>query len=260
MSATLLSARSFRPTSLGRLSLWLNASVESSLTLNGNTVSEWRDISGNERHFSQTTAAQQPNGTARTQNGLRVLDFADGQALAGNAGARSIMRNIGGATVCVAAQIDTLTAPPSGGVRVFFQANNNSTLGRVSMFMRDFTDTFEVGGRRLDSDSLASVAYAADTNAHVLTGVINFADSDAFIYGDGVEKASSTSFQTAGNTSDTDSGAISVGASVDTAGAVFANQFDGWIGEVIVYPRVLSSAERLAVERYLGRKWGIAVS
>jgi hypothetical protein len=34
---------------------------------------------------------------------------------------------------------------------------------------------------------------------------------------------------------------------------------DGQIGEVILYARTLSAAERFVVERYLGWKWGVTV-
>lgn len=260
MSATLLSARSFRPTSLGGLSLWLDASVGSSLTLNGNTVSEWRDISGNARHYSQTTAAQQPDGTGRKQNGLVVLDFANGQALAGNTATKSIARNISGITMCIVGKLDSLAAPPVGGIRVFWLASNNLLASRAIVFYRETPSYFEAGGRRLDSDSFQSVSGAANLNPNVITGVLNYANSDAFIYGNGGLSGNNFGFQTDGSTSNTDSGATSIGAAVDASGAVTGNQLDGWIGEVVIYNRVLSSAERLTVERYLGAKWRIAVA
>lgn len=40
--------------------LWLDAADSSTITLNGSTVSEWRDKSGNARHAAQATAASQP--------------------------------------------------------------------------------------------------------------------------------------------------------------------------------------------------------
>jgi hypothetical protein len=37
-------------------------------------------------------------------------------------------------------------------------------------------------------------------------------------------------------------------------------QWQGWIGEILLYDRALSASERLNVERYLGKKWGITVA
>ena len=49
------------PLQLGaNLSLWLDASDASTITLNGSTVSQWNDKSGNARHATQATAANQP--------------------------------------------------------------------------------------------------------------------------------------------------------------------------------------------------------
>lgn len=55
------------PASLGSdLSVWLDAEDESTIVLNGSTVSLWKDKSGNGRDASQTTASKQPI----YQNGL----------------------------------------------------------------------------------------------------------------------------------------------------------------------------------------------
>ena len=266
MSPRLLRPRAsgvFTPRSIAGLGLWLDASNTSSLTFNSNTVSEWRDLSGNARHYSQATAAQQPNGTARTRNGRRVLDFADGQTLAGNAAARGLSRSVGAITMIAVASVDSMTQPPVGGIRTIWASSGGTALGRsVILYRAGITGdgTLEVGGRRLDSDSFASFGYAANTNANVLSGVIDYANSDAFIYQNGTLRASEPNFLTSGNTSDADATWTSLGASSDATGAAVNNQLDGFIGEVCVYRRALSSAERLTVERYLGAKWGITVA
>ena len=49
------------PVALGSaLSLWLDAADASTITLNGSTVSQWSDKSGNGRHLAQSSAALQP--------------------------------------------------------------------------------------------------------------------------------------------------------------------------------------------------------
>ncbi|MCH7226945.1 M6 family metalloprotease domain-containing protein [Haloferula sp. A504] len=55
--------------------LWLDASDTTKITLNGSTVSEWRDKSGNSRHASQATASSQPAFTAGGLNSMSVLTF-----------------------------------------------------------------------------------------------------------------------------------------------------------------------------------------
>jgi hypothetical protein len=64
------------PAALGSsLALWLDADDFSTITLNGSTVSQWRDKSGNGRHASQADVANQPTYTANGLNGKPELTF-----------------------------------------------------------------------------------------------------------------------------------------------------------------------------------------
>lgn len=69
-------AQIWTPAELGAsLALWLDASDASTITLNGSTVSQWRDKSENSRHVNQPTASKQPTYTLASQNGLNVISF-----------------------------------------------------------------------------------------------------------------------------------------------------------------------------------------
>jgi hypothetical protein len=63
------------PAQLPGLALWLDAADASTITLNGSTVSQWNDKSGNNRHASQATAANQPTYSATGLNGKPTLTF-----------------------------------------------------------------------------------------------------------------------------------------------------------------------------------------
>lgn len=64
------------PAELGAsLALWLDADDASTITLNGATVSQWRDKSGNSRHVSQGTPSLQPAYLAANLNGKAGIDF-----------------------------------------------------------------------------------------------------------------------------------------------------------------------------------------
>lgn len=55
------SQRNFTPKSISGLALWLDASDLGTITKDGsNYVSEWRDKSGNAKHFTQATGGAQP--------------------------------------------------------------------------------------------------------------------------------------------------------------------------------------------------------
>ena len=59
----------------GNLALWLDADDAPTITLNGSTVSQWQDKSGNARHVSQATASVQPAYLANDLNGKAGIDF-----------------------------------------------------------------------------------------------------------------------------------------------------------------------------------------
>lgn len=64
------------PAALGSaLALWLDADDAATVTLNGSTVSQWRDKSGNSRHVSQASASLQPTYIASSLNGRAGLDW-----------------------------------------------------------------------------------------------------------------------------------------------------------------------------------------
>ena len=67
----------FVPTDLANLIGWWDASDASTFTFSsGAEVSQWRDKSGNARHFAQATAGNQPTRAVVTQNGLPGVTFA----------------------------------------------------------------------------------------------------------------------------------------------------------------------------------------
>ena len=65
------------PADLGSssLGLWLDAGDAGTITLNGSTVSQWNDKSGNNRHVAQATATKQPLYANNILNGLSAVSF-----------------------------------------------------------------------------------------------------------------------------------------------------------------------------------------
>jgi len=63
-----ITGRTWTPSQIST-ALWLDAADSSTITLNGSTVSQWNDKSGNGRHATQTTAANQPTYSVAALNG-----------------------------------------------------------------------------------------------------------------------------------------------------------------------------------------------
>lgn len=248
-------ASGFNPRSIAGLQLWLDGSDSSTLTLNGSTVSEWRDKSGNNRHFAQATAANQP--ATGTLNGRRTLTSAGSAFMTGNAATLGVARNIGGLTMIV---VGTETNTSGGSTYTMITFTVAASLAARAAIVRVSVNAnfqFAAGGRRMDADAFALAGSAANQSAAatVLTGTFDYANSDAFLHKDGTLAGQTTTFQTDGNTSDTNSQGVGL-----FAAPTGTNAMSGSIAEVLVYNRSLLAAERQRIERYLGRKWGVTVA
>jgi len=186
-------------------------------------------------------------------NGRPVLRF-DGtdDYLDLTATAANIARNVGGLTIfCVTKLNDVATT----GFALFISTN---TVGYARahgcVYNQSGSGTIRFGGRRLDADANSLTGtLAPNTNPHVSSAVYNYASSDLYGFINGSSVVSNTSFQTDGNTSDTDSGEV-----VIARGSSAYLKAD--IAAIIVYNRALAEHERCQVEHYLSQRYGIAVS
>jgi hypothetical protein len=191
------------------------------------------DQAGNSRTASQATAGNQP--TFSTVNGRAVITYASGQNFT-VANSAAVIRNVPGFTELVALQATTIT----GSFRAIIDYRNNSTAPRAAMYVNN--SNFNVGGRRLDANAYASQEVAANANWNRLMG--RFRYSAALL--DTILNGTTTTlnpFQTAGNTSDTDSG----------SGPFIGGTYIGLMTALAVYSRALSDAEVVQADIALAR-------
>jgi hypothetical protein len=241
----------FTPLSLNP-QLWLDAADTATITESSGAVSQWDDKSGNGRHFTQATGANQPATGTNTRNGLNVISFDGNDFL--TLGTNDLARNVSGATIYVVYQH---AANPTGDRRIF-NINNGTASGFVRVLILDgvTSQRTQTGGRTLDADSFASVtgSIVISTNYLYRASIFDYANTDLFNYVNGILDASTTSFQTATTTSNTASIRARVGADVNVTPATF---FSGQIAEILVYHTAHTTAQRLTVETYLKTKWGL---
>jgi hypothetical protein len=256
MSPRLLRPRTttgFNPKMLSGLAVWYDGADASTFTLNGSNVSQWDDKSGNNRHGVQATAGSQP-AYGTWSAGKRSLDNSDFRTgfLSVSSGL-GMTRNIG--AFCISAAIRVAAA--SNGQLVFL-ATTPVAGSRIRLAVNENvggTGGFSALGRRLDADAIAGTIGGTSPVPfadYIVTGVWDFANATARIYSNGTLLNSNTSFQTAGNTSDTNAGAVQIMG----LGAFFYGQ----MGELVAYTTLPSDAARIRLERYLGRKWGVTVA
>lgn len=220
--------------------LWLDASDAATITQVANAVSQWNDKSGNGRHATQVTAANQPTTNTRTINGLNVIDF-DGTN-------------------------DNLDLPSgvygwsNGDLTVFGVVQYDSSIGNRSWLTGSGSGSNEFNaGRRNSAGSLTESAFSTSS-----AGV--FANSSQVVSTVGVGqtrimgcvKSGSSQFHFRDGTKGSAATAATftmTQAEIGIASSTF-DPLNGVIAEIIVYTRVLSDSECNQVGAYLATKWG----
>jgi hypothetical protein len=241
-------ATSFTPLSVSGLALWLDASDASTFTYgSGTRVQQWNDKSGNARHFTQLTGANQPNRTG-TQNSLAIVAFTAAAAEHMTAGDTLDMLT-NNLSVFVA-------GVHSGGSGETFISKSLTGSGAARWSLMKLAagtmDPFYTNAA-LDLRT-ASAAYSLAWQAWGT--VINRSGGSISVRRAGAQQASA-SF--AGETNNLDATNILIlGGYGNAAGTAATSGFflQGAIAEVLVYTQALTGADLTNVESYLRTKWG----
>lgn len=219
------------PASLGSsLALWLDAEDAASITLNGSTVSQWNDKSGNARHVAQATAASQPTYNLTGFNSKPALVF-DGTN-------DNLFR-------------DTQTLPDSGSVFLVLRYNNATTAAQ-GVIWSDGSATgpmyyIQADGGTLRGYSVAGGYFSAGSYTAGQQEILNIvgATGSTQILRNGVLAGSLSGF--GGNNS-----GLWIGN-----GRAFGAHAAMALPEMIAVSGTLSTADRQRVEGYLAWKWAL---
>ena len=224
------------PLSNGRL-FWLDATQTATMTLNGDQVTEWRDAGGNGFKFSQYIDSKRtyeyPTLVANGINGKASVDFSIAGASMGN-------RLVGSAT-CTPRTVFVVSVARSGMVSC------------SAVFGQAFSDR---NGLRTNSDNwFVSFNYAHffDRDGFFVNGATKNSDT-SLDYGNTQVLSSIKTTLGLGSRDDTFTPAIG-GYCFDNGSTGLNRNFNGQVGEVVAYDRVLSTTERQMVENYLAQKW-----
>ena len=238
MSPRLLRPRAtgFNPRSISGLAAWYDASAASSITLNGSTVSQWADLSGNGRNQSQATAASQPTYNATGLNGKGTLTTTGTQWMQASAFASS-----SSATIFLVWKIASAAGTP-----YIFQ---RGTVNDVHSFLMN-PGTDQLQARRGASNQGTATVSGLGTTDIWRVGTLVFSTTLSRIYN--------------GNSVGTDNTATvsaPTGNKVLTLFALDSATRAGHpgIAEFLYYSSQLDDTQQSAVRTYLGKKWGITL-
>ena len=220
-------ASGFDPRRISGVLVWLDAADTS---YNASTGT-WADKSGNSRNFTEAVAENRPIVSTTTQNGQTILEF-DGSN-------------------------DRLTNNTN-----FLQISNCTLFATFRRLGNTFGGVISSA-----SDLDGSPAVLIDSSLGRLRGHANLSTAgvgvvDSFCVFSGTVNAGATTLFVNGTQRDTDAaiGSLDTTATTTRIGTyrqANANFFNGYIGEIIAYNRVLTTDERKKVEGYLAWKWGL---
>jgi hypothetical protein len=226
----------FDPRRIAGLQLWLDAADASSLTIDTG-VSEWRDKSGRAKHFVQVTGNNQPSATTQTIGGRVALGF-DGTN--DTLSCSEAIPNTRPMTFFLVQRIVTKTSfgmsYTSGSGGSTFEIRQSFNSGGLNVVASGGNNINNAASDRLGINDVIVLSYPASGN---MAGFVNGATAP---------------LETAPAASPGLSGTHFIGQRTD---GFFGNVA---IGEIIAYNTLLSVAQRLAVQAYLGRKWGITIA
>lgn len=238
-------AGTFSPTDVGGLQLWFDADAISGLA-DGDSVSQWDDLSGTDRHATQATSSRQPTYKAGIQNGRPIVRFDGGDAIQtaatqvvgadGTWSAFAVARRTGGSGV--------------GSIVHHDNTRTVATYVRVAQMLRSNSGSLESIAFNSSVSAFTDSAGAHGSGFFVGSAVHSTTQIEAFVNGTS-NGATSTS-----GTAEVDTTHVALGAAVDGGQGPTAF-LTGDIAEVIIYDSALSSTDRASVESYLSAKWGV---
>lgn len=214
------------------LRLWLDASDASTFTYSsGTSVSQWNDKSGNNFHVSQATVSSQPNRNT-TQNSRSSVYF-DGNDI-----------------LNTSSNVLSSSSTDYTKIAVVYQTSRATTGNVISSNSATPYHAFYFAGSvsiRLwhSADFVTSNVGLNDNTLGIITGTFVNSSGTGTVYVNGTNGGSGT---TANKT---------IGTDIAIGGLVGGSNFTGQICEVLVYNRVLTSAELYLVNEYLSYKWGV---
>jgi hypothetical protein len=240
--------------------LWLDAADASTIVLNGSTVSQWNDKSGNGRNFAQATAANQPTYSATVLGGQPALTF-DGASDFMSAGDTL---DVGTTNLTIMTVVKYATNNQSGAI--VGKSLSGPGAGRFSLYRALSGGNFGVGtqyatffGRPDVSAGAFTQAVDASTSTKIFGGEWNrTASGYTKVWENGTNTASVAYAGDSLNLNNTNE--LWIGAYQGTSGTVppTANSYmNGQIAEIVIAQSSLSTDNRQKLEGYLAWKWGL---
>ena len=207
----------------------------------GTLITQWGDLSNANHNLNSTGGPEKPRISGNTQNGLLSVQY-DGTSDYETINPFTQIGGASGVTIFLVCKFNA-----TGGTQVVTSTSTGGSQLAISGATSRYNLTFASG---IGTDTGSTV----DTNFHIHTMAFNgsgIGNSDRLIYRR--DKVQRTLGYTGTVGTVTGAGTIfSLGATT-----VPSNFFNGYVGELIIYTRALTTVEIQSTENYLSNKWAI---
>lgn len=237
MSPRLLRPRAsgFNPKTIADLAGWWDANDSSTITLNSTTVSEWKDKSGNGRHATQATAANQPVYSTNQVNGLPALTMDAARSMSVDAWAFKDE-----------ATVYFVFKQSSGNNGAIFQRGGVNAAHAV--LLEGVAPNLPVSARHYNAKDSTSATVGQNTYR---VGMALYTGLKSQIFINGTSAAASAT----GETREGNSYALRMFGLSATL-----YRLNGGVAEMLYWDRALSTTERSRVNSYLSKKYNITIA
>ncbi|WP_171032831.1 DUF2341 domain-containing protein [Fodinibius saliphilus] len=243
--------------SISGLQLWLKG--DTGLILNGSDVSTWEDQSGNNRHFSSSSASNKPQLATNISslNNQSAVEFDGGGDFLEDPDGENYINGLTQFTLFFVIQSNQLNVN-----RGFWDTENPDSQDEV------FTIRYDASGANAGANNLIKAGILNDTPDNQLESFSDIQTTQGQILSydwksneeynlvvDGVlNNPSAISSPPSGTISNASKALIGKGAKDGSSVS-----WDGYIAEAILYDRFLNDSERKSIEDYLSEKYGISI-
>ena len=233
----------FSPTSITGLSVWLDASDPTTISLSGATVTQIRDKTANLNHFAPLAGLSNATIQSAYQNSRNVLNFS------GNNIYRSASSGLYPSDVYIIVALKSITR-----MDVFAIGNTGSDNFNSLTFGEHTANRWHNGSSGF-ARTPNTVANTNETSTGFLIMNWSIANNNFVINRNGTQLSQTASYTyTLGSPS-----ALQFGyRHTDRTGSDLA--FNAYVGEVLVYNTQLTTTNRQIIEGYLAWRWGLQTS
>ena len=231
------------------LKLWLDAKningQGNAGLIAGSAISEWKDLSGNGYHLSQSSSARKP--ILLNDEGTKTIKFNNDSFIHTSLGSFTDLNGSDRTVLVLLKQDVKATNPYAGSAFLTTRGYGHGPEGFTMSIKKD--QTFLTFSREQAGQDLLTNQTFSIGDFHILTFKSKGSLQELFSAGEKVHENTLTNWSLSNNKD------LTLGQERHLSGSRY--EFDGQIAEVLVFNTYLEDSELFKINSYLSQKWGL---